>query len=102
MNRLTIGRALLLIVPCAGAKLANIFSSEFIVETADSNEGKKYKQVGWVCVYRRNHRLTQCVIWRQVFSDNMRKKGKPVIKDSKEDWTKITFVPDLQKFGMEV
>jgi len=63
-----------------GAKLANIFSSEFIVETADSNEGKKYKQV---------------------FRDNMRKKGKPVIKDSKEDWTKITFVPDLQKFGME-
>ena len=28
-----------------GAKLANIFSSEFTIETADSNEGKKYKQV---------------------------------------------------------
>ena len=33
----------------------------------------------------------------------MRKKGKPSIKDtSGEDWTKITFVPDLEKFGMEV
>lgn len=29
---------------CTGAKLANIFSTEFIVETADSKEGKKYKQ----------------------------------------------------------
>ena len=28
----------------AGAKLANIFSTEFVVETADSNEGKRYKQ----------------------------------------------------------
>ena len=28
-----------------GAKLANIFSSEFTVETADSSEGKRYKQV---------------------------------------------------------
>ena len=28
-----------------GAKLANIFSSEFIVETADSSSGQKFKQV---------------------------------------------------------
>jgi DNA topoisomerase-2 len=28
-----------------GAKLANIFSSEFIVETADSASGQKFKQV---------------------------------------------------------
>ena len=32
----------------------------------------------------------------------MRKKGKPTIKDSSDDWTKISFVPDLEKFGMEV
>ncbi|KAL3915442.1 MAG: hypothetical protein SGPRY_007217 [Prymnesium sp.] len=63
-----------------GAKLANIFSTQFTVETADSKEGKKYKQV---------------------FSDNMRKTGKPTIKDCKEDWTKISFIPDLEKFGME-
>lgn len=29
---------------CAGAKLANIFSKEFVVETIDSSESKKYKQ----------------------------------------------------------
>ena len=28
-----------------GAKLCNIFSTEFIVETADSKSGKKFKQV---------------------------------------------------------
>ena len=28
-----------------GAKLTNIFSSEFIVETVDSEQGKKFKQV---------------------------------------------------------
>jgi DNA topoisomerase II len=31
-----------------GAKLANIFSTEFIVETADAPSGKKYKQVNFV------------------------------------------------------
>ena len=63
-----------------GAKLANIFSSEFTIETADSNEGKKYKQV---------------------FKDNMKTVGKPQIKEGcNEDWTKISWVPDLAKFGM--
>lgn len=28
-----------------GAKLANIYSTEFIIETADGERGKKYKQV---------------------------------------------------------
>ncbi|KAJ2620566.1 DNA topoisomerase 2, partial [Coemansia sp. RSA 1694] len=41
-----------------GAKLCNIFSTEFIVETADANAQKKY---------------------HQVFSDNMLKIGKPKI-----------------------
>ncbi|GAA5954900.1 hypothetical protein JCM10213_000372 [Rhodosporidiobolus nylandii] len=64
-----------------GAKLANIYSTEFIVETADSKNGKKYKQV---------------------FNDNMSKKGKPKITDLKkdEDWTQITFTPDLPRFNM--
>ena len=38
----------------------------------------------------------------QVFTDNMKTKSKPQIKDTKEDWTRISFVPDLAKFGMEV
>jgi DNA topoisomerase-2 len=29
-----------------GAKLCNIFSTEFVIETGDSEKGKKYKQVG--------------------------------------------------------
>ena len=63
-----------------GAKLANIFSKEFTVETSDSSVGKKYKQT---------------------FRENMTKRGEPQIKDCKEDWTKISFIPDFAKFGME-
>lgn len=62
-----------------GAKLANIFSREFIVETSDSAEGKKFKQT---------------------FRNNMTEVGKPVIAPSKQDWTRITWEPDLAKFGM--
>jgi DNA topoisomerase-2 len=65
-----------------GAKLTNIFSTEFIVETLDSKRNIQYKQV---------------------FSNNMTCKKKPSIKKSKKtkDWTKITFKPDFLKFGME-
>jgi DNA topoisomerase-2 len=64
-----------------GAKLCNIFSREFIIETADSQRRKKYKQI---------------------FSANMSKRGEPIISDyNKEDFTRITFTPDLSKFGME-
>lgn len=65
-----------------GAKLANIYSTEFIVETADSERGKKYKQV---------------------FSNNMSKKGVPKITDNKkgEQYTQITFTPDLKRFNMD-
>ncbi|KCZ81926.1 hypothetical protein H312_00687 [Anncaliia algerae PRA339] len=63
-----------------GAKLCNIFSDEFIVETADSKVKKKFYQK---------------------FSQNMSIKGQPIISDwNKEDFTKITFKPDLTKFGM--
>jgi hypothetical protein len=51
-----------------------------VVETSDSAEGRKFKQT---------------------FRDNMTKVGKPEIKPSKQDWTKITWAPDLAKFGME-
>lgn len=64
-----------------GAKLANIYSLEFTVETADKKSGKKYKQT-----------------WK----DNMSDKGKPKITDNKkgEEWTKITFRPDFGRFGL--
>jgi len=64
-----------------GAKLANIFSTEFVVETADSASGKKFKQV---------------------FSDNMGSKATPRIgAHSGSDYTKITFTPDLARFKMD-
>ncbi|CAI5759186.1 unnamed protein product [Candida verbasci] len=65
-----------------GAKLCNIFSTQFEVETADANTGKLYKQV---------------------WNDNMQKVSKPKITalKSKKEYTKITFKPDLQKFDMD-
>ncbi|CAA7041898.1 unnamed protein product [Microthlaspi erraticum] len=64
-----------------GAKLTNIFSTEFTIETADGKRQKKYKQV---------------------FENNMGKKSEPVITKctKKENWTKVTFRPDLGKFSM--
>ncbi|GLC56369.1 hypothetical protein PLESTB_001097300 [Pleodorina starrii] len=64
-----------------GAKLANIFSTEFTVETCDGSRQRRYKQT---------------------FSDNMQRKGNPKISECKssDNWTCITFKPDLVKFGM--
>lgn len=68
-----------------GAKLANIFSHEFIVECVDTNNQLKFKQV---------------------FRENMSVAEEPVIKSltAKElkqgDYTKITFSPDLERFNM--
>jgi DNA topoisomerase-2 len=63
-----------------GAKLCNIFSTQFVVETGNAATGRKY---------------------RQVFSHNMSKRGEPSITSwAKEDFTRITFTPDFAKFGM--
>lgn len=62
-----------------GAKLCNIYSTEFILETADSNH--KYKQT-----------------WK----DNMSKMGNAQITiNTGKDYTKITFKPDFKRFGMD-
>lgn len=64
-----------------GAKLTNIFSTEFTIETADSHTHKKYKQT-----------------WK----NNMSSMGKASITANKDnDYTKVTFTPDFPKFGME-
>jgi len=61
-----------------GAKLANIFSQKFTVETAD---GQK--------------------TFTQHFEKNMTKRHEPEVANSKEkSFTRITFKPDLAKFGM--
>ena len=61
-----------------GAKLANIFSTEFIVETVDAYRKKKYIQR---------------------FANNMTITEPPVITSYRgKPYTKITFRPDLQRF----
>ena len=64
-----------------GAKLANIFSSEFVIETCDGSRERRY---------------------RQVFRNNMSEKSAPVVTKCKpkDNWTCITFKPDLAKFNM--
>lgn len=57
-----------------GSKLANIFSTEFIVDCADGKNS-----------------------YYQVFSNNMEHKTEPKIKSSSKSYTNITFKPDLNK-----
>lgn len=64
-----------------GASLGNIYSTKFIIETVDHVTKKKYIQE---------------------FSNNMRDKKEPVItKCSVKPYTKVTFYPDLPRFGLQ-
>lgn len=64
-----------------GAKLCNVFSTKFTVETACKQYKKEFKQA---------------------WADNMSKASDPKIKEhSGEDFTRITFRPDLAKFNMQ-
>ncbi|CAM1511378.1 Fc.00g088910.m01.CDS01 [Cosmosporella sp. VM-42] len=63
-----------------GAKLCNVFSTEFNLECQDSQRGKRYKQT---------------------WTSNMQKVGKAKITSSKSaDFTRVTFKPDFNRFGM--
>ena len=63
-----------------GAKLTNVFSKLFIVETADKKVKKKYKIE---------------------YSDNMTKHKEAEIEQYEgEDFTRVTFEPDFRKFKM--
>lgn len=68
-----------------GAKLANIFSTEFVIECLDSTNGLKFTQT---------------------FRNNMGESGAPSVKKctaaekKRGDYTKISFSPDLAKFKM--
>ena len=61
-----------------GSKLTNIFSTKFIVETADKKK-----------------------LYKQVFENNMSKINKPEIKKSKKEFTRITYYPDFNRFDKE-
>ena len=64
-----------------GAKLTNIFSNEFTVESVDRKQKLLYKQT-----------------WTQ----NMEKKSEPIITPYKDaPYTKITFLPDYKRFGLD-
>jgi len=64
-----------------GAKLTNVFSTKFIIETVDSEKGKKYSQT---------------------WTNNMSNMEPPEITDvvGETDYTKVSFWPDLEKFKM--
>lgn len=66
-----------------GAKLANIFSKSFVIETADSTHWKRFKQS---------------------FTNNMTKRTEPKIEDFEEtalDFTIVTFEPDFSRFDIK-
>ena len=64
-----------------GAKLANIFSLKFIVETVCHINKKKFYQE---------------------FTNNMQDKTEPVISSAKiKPYTKITWYPDFKRFNMD-
>lgn len=65
-----------------GAKLCNIYSSEFIIETVSNEHKKKFKQV-----------------WK----DNMYTCEDPMINDviDEKDYTLVSFIPDFKKFGID-
>lgn len=66
-----------------GAKLTNIFSKKFIIETIDKNRKLHYYQE---------------------YTENMKNKHKPVVKKEKnynKPYTRITFTPDYEMFDME-
>jgi DNA topoisomerase-2 len=64
-----------------GAKLTNVFSTKFIIETADKTVKKKYVQV---------------------FENNLSVKGTPQVTSfTGQDYTRVTFWPDFKKFGMK-
>ncbi len=65
-----------------GAKLTNIYSTSFTIETHDSASGKTYKQT---------------------WTDNMSKCGKAMITEKKKtaDYTRVTFHPDFNRLNMQ-
>lgn len=64
-----------------GSKACNIFSKQFSVETVDAKKKK---------------------IYRQTWSNNMLDKTQPKIERyTKYPYTKITFTPDYEKFGLD-
>jgi DNA topoisomerase II len=67
-----------------GAKLCNIFSEKFTVETVNSETKKKFVQT-----------------WKNNMSVAGEAKVEKLSRQPKEDYTQITFRPDFKRFGMD-
>jgi DNA gyrase/topoisomerase IV subunit B/DNA gyrase/topoisomerase IV subunit A len=65
-----------------GAKLTNILSTEFTVETVDSKRKRRFKQT-----------------WK----DNMKHKGEPIMEENydKPGFVKLSFIPDYKYFKLD-
>lgn len=61
-----------------GSTLTNIFSKKFVVKTCDGKNS-----------------------FEQTFENNMSKKSKPKIAKASRGFTEITYIPDLERFGMK-
>lgn len=61
-----------------GSTLTNIFSKKFVIKTCDGKNS-----------------------FEQTFENNMSKKSKPKIVKASRGFTEITYIPDLERFGMK-
>lgn len=60
-----------------GVKLLNVLSKDFNISTADGEKS-----------------------FKQQFTDGMTKRSEPVVRDCKQNYTKITFTPDYEYFKL--
>ena len=60
-----------------GSTLTNIYSKEFNISTCDGKNS-----------------------FKQTFSNNMRERTQPIIKKAKANHTEISYITDLEKFGL--
>jgi len=61
-----------------GATVTNIFSSEFVVKTADGSN-----------------------MFNQTYTNNMKDRTRPMITKSQKNFTEITYHPDFNRFSMQ-
>ena len=78
-----------------GAKLANIFSTEFKLETHDFKEAVRYTQT-----WRKNMSEVERPVLEPLATKGSGRRGAHVVEDVPYTTT-ISFVPELSRFGME-
>jgi DNA topoisomerase-2 len=87
-----------------GAKLCNVFSTKFTVKSIwiihYCSRSSKFYFIVFLKVETSSKAETS--EFKQSWNNNMSKADEPKIKPSRgDDFTRITFQPDLSKFGME-